>query len=537
MDKKNAEEIYQKIEQMFNIKKFDYDIALIKQLKKSNTLDSTNTNQTHIAITGEQMDAFPYLSNYEYLVNNNNDFKKKFILKLPVQISKNNINYLKNNSINLKDTYIKTYTFCNRSRQNTQMELSYLKFEEHVFKEDFRKNIHIDDILIIFKERSKLNYYFFAIKSSDFKLKLNNIKLSGDVYFDKTNPGSGENVTEVSLINVTEVLLTHNRIIYGAPGTGKSWKLRNEVEQYFYKENTERVTFYPGYTYGQFVGTYKPKPIYKDNLNNEIYHTNIENPGKNHEPIISYEFTPGILMKILVKALNNSSENYCLIIEEINRVKVDSVFGDFFQLLDRGEDGKSEYVLKCSEDLLTYLNKEIEDKESDIIKNGVIYLPSNLYIWATMNSADQGVYPMDTAFKRRWNFEYISLNEGEKHFEDYFVKLGKDKTKKWNKVREFINNAIKDTVSEDRLLAPFFVKENDFIEENGIKYLKPEIYINKVIMYLKEDILRHRKVNSLFYKEKVNFNDLYTKYNNGEGENILKIPSDEEEKEKQEIQE
>ena len=124
-------------------------------------------------------------------------------------------------------------------------------------------------------------------------------------------------------------------------------------------------------------------------------------------------------MRILKKAMENPNEPYLLIIEEINRANVAAVFGDVFQLLDRNEINESEYDIETSQDMRRYLNK---DK---------IKFPSNLFIWATMNSADQGVFPIDTAFKRRWDFKYFSINSGEDLIKDTKGAIEKNDTLCW----------------------------------------------------------------------------------------------------------
>lgn len=189
-----------------------------------------------------------------------------------------------------------------------------------------------------------------------------------------------------------------NRIVFGAPGTGKSFRLKNDCEELMEKTSGtyERVTFHPDYSYSQFVGTYKPV-MGEDNNS------------------IRYDFVAGPFMRVYVDAIKSgrtgSPKAHLLLIEEINRAKVAAVFGDVFQLLDRDSDGVSEYEIQASEDIRRYLAKELGGLPDNYNK---IKLPNNMFIWATMNSADQGVFPMDTAFKRRWNFEYLGINESEK---------------------------------------------------------------------------------------------------------------------------
>jgi len=323
--------------------------------------------------------------------------------------------------------------------------------------------------------------------------------------------------------------IKHNKIFYGAPGTGKSYKLKKGADCYFDSNKIERINFYNGYTYGQFVGTYKPAPIYRDwGIPGTALPAPAQVPTFNYkefghytrtlasEPYVVYEYVPGFFLKILIEALNDSNKNYGLIIEEINRAKVDSVFGDMFQLLDRNGVGKSEYRVKCPDEMLAFIETTGLDPAvlTDITDNG-LYIPENLYIWATMNSADQGVFPMDTAFKRRWDFDYIGLNDNEGEMTGYEIDPndGTIVNKEWNNFRRKINQVLsnKFNISEDKLLAPFFVKKNDF---NSNNILKSSVFINKVIMYLKEDVLRHRDEEEIFLHKQ--FSDIVDNYKRGD---------------------
>lgn len=280
---------------------------------------------------------------------------------------------------------------------------------------------------------------------------------------------------------------SHNRIIFGAPGTGKSYLL--EMNRKYFGENYERVTFHPNYTYAQFVGTYKPVPI-KDTEGNDT---------------ITYQYVPGPFMRILVKALrsinDNTNQPYLLLIEEINRANVAGVFGDVFQLLDR-KDGESEYSIATSEDVQLYLKKELGGELSDYDS---IKIPHNMYIWATMNSADQGVFPMDTAFKRRWDFEYISINNNEEGIEGIKILLGEDKhIVEWNALRKAINNILLNVckVNEDKLLGPYFISKSilqvgeDGLLINNSKFI--DVFKNKVLMYLYEDAAGRQHRSKMF---------------------------------------
>lgn len=305
----------------------------------------------------------------------------------------------------------------------------------------------------------------------------------------------------------------HNRIIYGAPGTGKSYGLNQEVERFFpHEELYTRVTFHANYSYGQFIGTYKPTPIFKEAEASIRYYApdmRTELEGQK-EPIITYEFVEGPFLTMLVKALKNPEYNYLIIIEEINRASASGVFGDVFQLLDRDGDGVSEYSITFNQDVMTCLAKHgITDR--------TVRLPSNLYIWATMNNADQGVQPMDTAFKRRWSFEYFPLNARAGEVDSLRLRLNFMSAEiKWNKFREVINNRLIEhaKVGEDKLIGPFFLKEHELRNNN--------VFINKLLLYIKEDVLRHNNADKIFTKS--TFSKIVEDYNNGR--NIFVFPEE-----------
>lgn len=208
---------------------------------------------------------------------------------------------------------------------------------------------------------------------------------------------------------------------------------------------------------------------------------------------IAYEYVPGPFIRLLVKALQNPADPYVLIVEEINRANVAAVFGDVFQLLDRNNDGESEYSITTTFDMRAYLQRELgKDKDVTTIK-----IPSNMFIWATMNSADQGVYPMDTAFKRRWDFSYYGIDDEETKLSDVAIKpqftLGQSsKLIAWNSLRKAINDELStDTynTNEDKLMGPFFLKEEAFKDNTSFN----EAFKNKVLMYLFDDVVKQKR--------------------------------------------
>ena len=276
-----------------------------------------------------------------------------------------------------------------------------------------------------------------------------------------------------------------NRILFGAPGTGKSFTLNHEKDVLLADGGEyERVTFHPDYSYANFVGTYKPVPC-KDS------------DGKD---AITYSYVPGPFMRTYVKALQNSrtddSKPFLLIIEEINRANVAAVFGDVFQLLDRGDDEVSEYPIQASEDIKKYLAGELGGTPDDYAE---IRIPDNMFIWATMNSADQGVFPMDTAFKRRWDFTYLGIDDSEAGIVGKKVILGRDDYRRcveWNALRKAINNELLSyKVNEDKLMGPYFISKKNMPEGEMIDpAVFARIFKNKVIMYLFDDAAKQKRL-------------------------------------------
>ena len=204
-------------------------------------------------------------------------------------------------------------------------------------------------------------------------------------------------------------------------------------------------------------------------------------------------------MRVYVNALKNSRTDdirpFLLIIEEINRANVAAVFGDIFQLLDRDDDGVSDYPIQATEDIKKFLADELGGQPSDYNK---ILLPNNMFIWATMNSADQGVFPMDTAFKRRWDFTYIGINASEKEISGKKVLLGQGDNQRyveWNVLRRAINDKLSSLkINEDKLLGPYFLSKKIVPKEAPIN---TEAFIaafkNKVLMYLFDDAAKQKR--------------------------------------------
>ena len=282
-------------------------------------------------------------------------------------------------------------------------------------------------------------------------------------------------------------IYARNRIFFGAPGTGKSYLMNQDRMKMLGNDNEtdyERVTFHPDYSYANFVGTYKPVPS-KDKDGNET---------------ITYKYVPGPFMRVYVSALKDGRTDkpkpHLLIIEEINRANVAAVFGDIFQLLDRDDSFVSEYSIQASEDIRKYLAEELKISEEKVSK---IKLPDNMFIWATMNSADQGVFPMDTAFKRRWDFRYIGIDENDEKICGKYVVVGSLNKQRieWNSLRKSINKFLADEkINEDKQLGPYFIAQNIVFPEEGDEIDRKrfcDAFKNKVLMYLYDDAAKQKR--------------------------------------------
>ena len=326
--------------------------------------------------------------------------------------------------------------------------------------------------------------------------------------------------------------LTLQQIYYGAPGTGKS----KTIKDLTFGEDVIRTTFHPDSDYASFVGTYKPiteEVVLRDCNGKKVID---EDTGKVvKEDRIAYKFIPQAFLEAYVEAWKklgskkeeNSDKNYnrihpalldtpeiftknkaskkqYLIIEEINRGNCAQIFGDLFQLLDRNEYGFSDYPIVADKDMQKYLEKEfagweITNKDEInqlygeanmvnlIMKGKRLVLPSNLYIWATMNTSDQSLFPIDSAFKRRWDWKYVSISEGRDKATNaplnWYINTG-DKQYKWWSFIKKVNNLIGSlTNSEDKKLGYFFCKAKD-------GEIDADLFVSKVIFYLWNDVFK-----------------------------------------------
>ncbi|WP_259337721.1 AAA family ATPase [Segatella copri] len=318
------------------------------------------------------------------------------------------------------------------------------------------------------------------------------------------------------------------QIFYGAPGTGKSHAI-NELTA---GKDVIRTTFHPDTDYSTFVGAYKPTtksvPVITV-IGTEAVPVRDKNGKEMMEDKIVYEYVSQAFLQAYVAAWRK----YCdvqegeepvdefLVIEEINRGNCAQIFGDLFQLLDRGDEGFSEYPIKADSDMKKLLEKEFEglkiknkeginalfkgDKDivAQVLAGDILLLPNNLYIWATMNTSDQSLFPIDSAFKRRWDWHYVPISDAGKK---WMIEVNGAQYDWW-KFLEAINDKVYHaTYSEDKKMGYFFCKANDCV-------ISAEKFVSKVIFYLWNDVFKDSEFEGDTFKdedgEKLSFDKFY----------------------------
>ena len=321
---------------------------------------------------------------------------------------------------------------------------------------------------------------------------------------------------------------TLQQIFYGAPGTGKSHAI-NELTT---GKDVIRTTFHPDTDYSTFVGAYKPTtksvPV-TTVIGTEAVPVKGKDGKEMKEDKIVYEFVSQAFMQAYVEAW----KKYCtvqegeepvdeyLVIEEINRGNCAQIFGDLFQLLDRGDEGFSEYPIKADSDMKKQLKKEfagleIKDKVSindlfkgkdivaQVLEGEVLLLPNNLYIWATMNTSDQSLFPIDSAFKRRWDWYYVPISNAEKN---WTIEVNGAKYDWWNFLQAINDRVYDATYSEDKKLGYFFCKADDGI-------ISSSKFVSKVIFYLWNDVFKDSEFEGSAFRdengEKLSFDKFYS---------------------------
>ena len=312
------------------------------------------------------------------------------------------------------------------------------------------------------------------------------------------------------------------QIFYGAPGTGKSHTIEEETKE----EDVIRITFHPDTDYSTFVGAYKPTtsllPIC-DELGQpmKIGTTTL------HKEQIVYEFVAQSFLQAYVNAWEkyDKGDKQFLVIEEINRGNCAQIFGDLFQLLDRNDYGFSDYPIKADADMKRQLQKAFaglvvaqkdninalykgKDIVSQVLSGDILLLPNNLYIWATMNTSDQSLFPIDSAFKRRWDWTYMPISDAEKN---WIIEVDGNNYDWWQFL-EKINEKIGSTTnSEDKKLGYFFCKA-----QNGV--ISAKTFVGKVIFYLWNDVFKDYEFGDAIFNDedgsKLSFDKFYTSEGN-----------------------
>ena len=368
------------------------------------------------------------------------------------------------------------------------------------------------------KEKFTIRNYFAGgyselhIKKADdgiFDIEITNVNTPYD-------DGKEDGLEEKEVI--AKPSLSLQQIFYGAPGTGKSHTIKEETRE----SDVIRTTFHPDTDYSTFVGAYKPTTALLP-ICDELGQPMKIGATTLHKEQIVYEFVAQSFLQAYVNAwkkYDKGNKQY-LIIEEINRGNCAQIFGDLFQLLDRNDYGFSDYPIKADADMKRQLQKafaglaieqsdkinaiyEGKDIVSQVLNGDILLLPNNLYIWATMNTSDQSLFPIDSAFKRRWDWTYMPISNAEKQWV-----IGVDGNNyDWWQFLEKINEKIGSTTnSEDKKLGYFFCKA-----QNGI--ISAKAFVGKVIFYLWNDVFKdYEFVDAIFNDvdgSKLSFEKFYT---------------------------
>lgn len=308
------------------------------------------------------------------------------------------------------------------------------------------------------------------------------------------------------------------QIFYGAPGTGKSHTIEEETKE----EDVIRITFHPDTDYSTFVGAYKPTTALLP-ICDELGQPMKIGATTLHKEQIVYEFVAQSFLQAYVNAWKKYDEGdkQYLVIEEINRGNCAQIFGDLFQLLDRNDYGFSDYPIKADADMKRQLQKafaglsiaqrdkvnamyEGKDVVSQVLGGEILLLPNNLYIWATMNTSDQSLFPIDSAFKRRWDWTYMPISNAEMHWVIEVNGYNYD----WWQFLEKINEKIGSTTnSEDKKLGYFFCKAQDGV-------ISAKTFVGKVIFYLWNDVFKDYEFGDAIFNDedgsKLSFDKFYT---------------------------
>ena len=433
----------------------------------------------------------------------------------------------------LHNNYVPTNIYAFLKAKYNEGVISYVQACEQIF------GIELNNLD---KVRVYLNN-FTDIVINDVTMSIN-VHLS-DTFTPEVYPNLNINTAEdyFNYFNIENTVCSENnkvciikgslqQIFYGAPGTGKSHTIKEQTKG----EDVVRTTFHPDSDYSTFVGAYKPTtktvPV-KTVIGTKAVAVEDENGKPMTEEKIVYEFVSQAFLQAYVEAwkklakpnIDDTVEKEYLIIEEINRGNCAQIFGDLFQLLDRGDHGFSEYPIKSDADMQKQLKKAFagitipqakeinglfkdeNDIVSQVLNGEILLLPNNLYIWATMNTSDQSLFPIDSAFKRRWDWQYVPICDARK---DWTIEVGENKYDWWvflSKINTYIYDA---TFSEDKKLGYFFCKA-----DNGV--ISAEKFVSKVIFYLWNDVFKDTEFDGDAFRDenggKLSFDKFYLDMN------------------------
>lgn len=488
-----------------NLDSSDYDAVFCKKIRSSELIGpGRKSHQAHIAVTAKGMDVFPaiWIDSYQE-GEDGSSMKSFFYLKAPVTLYEKNILYSQTDRLTTEDfnnsSTLSTYMSVKLSRRNDgtrQIELGHTSQSDILFKK-FREIFDEDDILIIAKKKQAISYDAFIIRKAD------GTDFNAGAYFiAKAKATAVSAQFYKSSTDNTDLIMGKNIIYYGAPGTGKSHKAKEFAKKYSNKDesNIFRTTLHPEYTYSDFVGQLVP--------------------AKDKDKGITYDFRSGIFTQALKYAVENKDENVFLILEEMSRANVAAVFGDIFQLLDR-ENGVSEYPIKSDDitgaiyDNQSNENDNVNAVSEDKAKYDVV-IPRNMTILGTVNTSDQNVFVMDTAFKRRFNWKYVPVDEAanSEAFREHnnpiiFRNITWEAL--YKALNDFIVNDLK--LTEDKQIGPFFIKFEDADGDEAYNLVK-----DKLLQYLWEDICSSAYIGDnkekLFKNDISSFSTLYARFSN-----------------------
>lgn len=409
----------------------------------------------------------------EYLPNIYNDFKnQKSDNEVKVKVYFNVFNFVDNNEyVNQKK--IKFTEPIKETIELLNQLTSISENKSHFYVEALISNAGYHGVSLKKWKQNKELIYDVLFIDTLFNLYIfkNNSEISIYCEFIQNGNDIQENISVPIIEN--SVRDVNNLIYYGSPGTGKSHRADIKTNG----KDVQKVTFHPDYDYHSFVGGYKPTM-----------------DGDR----IAYKFVPQIFTKIYVDAWKNlisadEKKPFYLQIEEINRGNCAEIFGDLFQLLDRDIDGFSKYEVTAEEELYKYLlSADGFGAPHEGIKDGKLRLPCNLKIIATMNTSDQSLFPMDSAFKRRWEWIYVPIDTDCKS-SDFIIQLDNGKAFEWLRFLKVINEEIFEiTKSQDKQIGNWFINA-----QNSGKVISESTFVNKVIFYLWSDVFKDEE-NTIF---------------------------------------